>query len=127
MDQQISEKFQDLVSKIESLSVVELAELTKILENKFGVSANVMTSAAPAAATEAVVEEKTSWNVLLKDAGSQKIQVIKALREVLGLGLQEVKAMTDSAPKVVKEGLNKNDAEDLKKKLEAAGATVELQ
>lgn len=122
------EKYKDLLDKIGELKVTELAELVKALEEKFGVSAAMpMMAAGAGAAAGAEAEEKTAWNVLLKDAGGQKIQVIKVLREALGVGLKEAKDMTDAAPKVVKEGLKKEEAEDLKKKMEAAGATVELQ
>lgn len=122
------DKYNDIISKIETMSVVELAELVKALEEKFGVSAAMPVAATGAAAAgETTGEEKTSWNVLLKEGGSQKIQVIKVLKEVLGVGLQESKALVDAAPKIVKEGLKKEDAEELKKKLEAAGAVVELQ
>ena len=120
------EKFADIISKIEGLSVAELAELVKALEEKFGVSAAAM--AAPAAAgAGAAVEEKTAWNVLLKSSGDQKINVIKVVREVTGLGLKEAKDMVDGAPKMIKEGLKKEDAEALKKSLEGAGATAEIQ
>ncbi len=124
----MEEKYKDILNKISEMKVIELAELVKAMEEKFGVSAAmpVMVAGGAAAGGEAA-EEKTSFNVLLKNAGGQKIQVIKVLREVLGLGLQEAKVLTDVAPKVVKEGLKKEEAEDLKKKLEAAGATAELQ
>lgn len=122
----MTEKFHDIISKIETMTVVELAELVKALETKFGISAAAPVAAAGAAGGEAA-EEKTSWNVLLKSAGGQKIQVIKVLKDALGIGLQESKTLADAAPKVVKEGLKKEDAEELKKKLETAGATVELQ
>lgn len=122
------EKFQDIILKIEKMTVAELAELIKALEQKFGVSAAAPVAAAGVAAGgEAAAEEKTAWNVLLKTAGGQKIQVIKVLKDALGIGLQESKTLADAAPKVVKEGLKKEDAEELKKKLEAVGATVELQ
>ena len=122
------EKHQDLLSKIESMTVLELSELVKAIEEKFGVSAAMPTLATAASGAEAAeAEEKTSWNVLLKEAGGQKIQVIKAVKEITGLGLQEAKGIVDAAPKVVKEGLKKEEAEELKKKLEAAGAIVELQ
>lgn len=113
------------------MSVVELNELVKALEEKFGVSAAAM--AAPAAggagtSEEAeVAEEKDSFNVVLKEGGQQKIQVIKIVREVTGKGLKEAKDLVDSAPQVVKEGAKKEEAEELKKKLEDAGATVELK
>lgn len=122
------EKYKDLLDKIGELKVMELAELVKAMEEKFGVSAAmpVMAAGAGAAGGEAA-EEKTSWNILLKNGGGQKIQVIKVLREALGLGLKEAKDLVDAAPKVVKEGLKKEEAEDLKKKLEGAGAVAELQ
>lgn len=120
------EKFADIISKIEGLSVAELAELVKALEEKFGVSAAAM--AAPAAGgAAAAAEEKTAWNVLLKASGDQKINVIKVVREATGLGLKEAKDLVDGAPKTVKEGLKKEDAEALKASLEGAGATAELQ
>ena len=118
------EKYQDLISKIESLTAVELAELVKVLQEKFGVSAAAPVAAGGAAAA---AEEKTSFNVLLKAAGNQKINVIKVIREVTGLGLKEAKDVADAAPKMVKEGLKKEEADELKKKLEEAGGTVEIQ
>lgn len=122
------DKYKDLLDKIGEMKVTELAELVKAMEEKFGVSAAMPVMAAGAAAGGAAeAEEKTSWNVLLKEGGGQKIQVIKVLREALGLGLTEAKAVVDAAPKVAKEGMKKEDAEELKKKLEAAGATAELQ
>lgn len=123
------EKYNDLLNKIADMKVTELAELVKAMEEKFGVSAAMPVMAAGAAGAGAgeVAEEKTAFNVLLKDGGSQKIQVIKVLREALGLGLKEAKDLTDAAPKVVKEGLKKEEAEELKKKLTDAGATAELQ
>ena len=121
------EKYKDLLDKIGEMKVVELAEFVKAMEEKFGISAAMPVMAAGAgAAAGAEAEEKTAWKVVLKDGGSQKIQVIKAIREATGLGLKESKDMVDAAPKTVKEGLKKDEAEDLKKKLEAAGATVEL-
>jgi large subunit ribosomal protein L7/L12 len=105
-----------------------LAEFVKAMEEKFGISAAMPVMAAGAgAAAGGEAEEKTAWSIMLKDGGTQKIQVIKVLREVTGLGLKEAKDMVDAAPKVVKEGLKKEEADDLKGKLEAAGATVELQ
>jgi len=122
------EKYKDLLDKIGEMKVIELAEFVKAMEEKFGISAAMPVMAAGAgAAAGAEAEEKTAWKVVLKDGGSQKIQVIKAIREATGLGLKESKDMVDAAPKTVKEGLKKDEAEDLKKKLEAAGATVELQ
>lgn len=122
------DKYKDMLDKIGEMKVTELAELVKAMEEKFGVSAAmpVMAAGAGAGSGEAA-DEKTSWNVLLKDGGAQKIQVIKVLREALGLGLKEAKDIVDAAPKVAKEGLKKEEAEDLKKKLEGAGATAELQ
>jgi large subunit ribosomal protein L7/L12 len=122
----MSDKFEKLIAEIEKLTVLELADLVKALEEKFGVSAAAMAVAAPGAGGAAGGEEKTSWNVVLKAAGEQKINVIKVLKEATGLGLKEAKDMADGAPKVVKEGLKKEDAEELKKKLETVGATVEL-
>ena len=122
----MDEKFNDIVSKIETMSVMELAELVKVLQEKFGVSA-AMPMAGGAGAGAAAVEEKTEFNVVLKNAGEQKINVIKVIREATGLGLKESKDIADSAPKAVKEGMKKEDAEALKKQLEDAGATVELQ
>lgn len=122
------EKFQDILSAIEKLNALELSELVKAMEEKFGISASmpVMAAGGAAAAGGEAAEEKTAWKVMLKNGGGQKIQVIKVLREATGLGLKEAKDMVDTAPKAVKEGLKKEDAEELKKKLEAAGATVEL-
>lgn len=117
------EKFQDIISKVESMSVLELSELVKALEVKFGVSAAAMAVAGPAAAAE----EKTSWDVMLTAAGEQKINVIKVVKEATGLGLKEAKDLVDGAPKEVKKGMKKDEAEELKKKLEAAGAAVELK
>lgn len=110
------------------MTVVEIAELVKAMEEKWGISAAV--AAAPGgggASGGGEAAEKTAWNVLLKTTGDQKINVIKAVKEATGLGLKEAKDLVDGAPKVVKEGLKKEDAEELKKKLEAVGATVELQ
>ncbi|MCG2696103.1 MAG: 50S ribosomal protein L7/L12 [Candidatus Portnoybacteria bacterium] len=110
------------------MSVLDLAELVKILEEKFGVSSVVAVPTAVGTPTEVEAkEEKTSFNVELKNAGAQKIQVIKAVREITGLGLKEAKDVVDAAPKVIKENLKKEDAEEIKKKLEEAGATVELK
>ena len=121
-----NEKFNDIIAKIEGLTSVELAELVKALEEKFGISA-----AAPVMAGggngAAAAEEKTSWNVMLKSGGEQKINVIKVVREVTALGLKEAKDLVDGAPKVVKEGLKKEEAEEIKAKIEAAGAVAEIQ
>jgi large subunit ribosomal protein L7/L12 len=116
------------LTALDSMTVLELNDLVKAIEEKFGVSAAAM--AAPAAGgggAAAVVEEKTDFNVVLLEAGAQKVQVIKAVRELTGLGLKEAKDLVDGAPKNVKEGLPKADAEAAKKKLEDAGAKVELK
>jgi large subunit ribosomal protein L7/L12 len=123
----VPEKFQDLVSKIEKMSVLDLAELVKILEEKFGVSASapaMMMAAAPAAAE---VEVKDSFDVELTDGGSNKIAVIKVVRTITELGLKEAKDLVDAAPKMVREGLKKEEAEKIKKELEEAGAKVTLK
>ncbi|OGG39195.1 50S ribosomal protein L7/L12 [Candidatus Jorgensenbacteria bacterium GWA1_49_17] len=121
----MAEKFSDIIEKIEKLTVVELAELVKALEEKFGVSAAM--AAAPASDASAAKEEKTSFNVVLKSGGEQKINVIKIVKEVAGIGLKEAKDLVEGAPKTVKEGLKNEEAEELKKRLEEVGATVELQ
>lgn len=116
------EKYQDLIEKIEKLSVVELAELVHVLEERFGISA-----AAPVAAGSgagAAVEAKDSFNIVLKAAGDRKIEVIKVVREITGLGLKEAKDLVDAAPKTIKEGVKPAEADEMKAKLEAAGATV---
>lgn len=125
----VPEKFQDLVSKIETMSVLDLAELVKVLEDKFGVSAAApaMMMAAPAAAGAAAAEEKTSFTVELTAAGDNKVNVIKAVKDLTGLGLKEAKDLVDGAPKAVKENASKAEADDMKSKLEAAGATVTLK
>lgn len=120
------DKFKDIIEKVEKLTVLELSELVKAMEEKFGVSAAMPVAAASAGAAE-VAEAKSAFNVEIKAAGDQKIQVIKVLREVTGLGLKEAKDLVDAAPKVVKEGLSQKDADELKARLEAAGATVELK
>jgi len=120
----MSEKNNELIEKIEKLTVAELVELVKAMEEKFGISAAAPVMAGGPAA--AAAEEKTSFNVNLKSAGEQKLNVIKVVREVTGLGLKEAKDLVDGAPKMVKENLKKEEAEELKKKLEEAGATVEI-
>jgi large subunit ribosomal protein L7/L12 len=121
----------EIVEKIEKLTLLEAAELKKALEDKFGVTAAapiVMAGAAPAAGGAApAAEEKTDFTVVLKTGGAQKINVIKVVRAATGLGLKEAKDLVDGAPKNVKEGVNKEEAEKLKKELEEAGATVELK
>jgi large subunit ribosomal protein L7/L12 len=127
---EVPAKFQKLVDEISKMSVLDLSELVKVLEKKFGVSAAapMMMAAMPAAGgAVAEAEEKTSFNVVLTSGGAQKIAVIKVVREATGLGLKESKDLVDGAPKAVKEGLDKASADDLKKKLEEAGATVELK
>ncbi len=121
------EKLNDILTKVETLTVTELAELIKMMEQKFGVSAAMPVAAAGAAGAGAEVEEKTSFDVIIKEGGSQKIQVIKVLREALGLGLKEAKDLTEGTPKTAKAGMKKDEAEDLKKKLEGAGAIVEIK
>jgi len=121
------DKFEDIITKVSELKTAELADLVKKMEEKFGVSAAMPMAAGVAGAGAVEAEEKTAWKVMLKGGGGQKIQVIKVLREATGLGLKESKDLVDAAPKVVKEGLKKEEAEELKKKLEEAGAVVELQ
>jgi large subunit ribosomal protein L7/L12 len=119
---------EELVEKIEKLTLLEAAELKKALEDKFGVTAAApVMMAGPAAAAGPAVEAQTEFAVLLKEAGAQKINVIKVVRAHTGLGLKEAKDLVDGAPKIVKEGLNKDDAEKLKKELEEAGGKVELK
>lgn len=121
-------KFADIVSKIETMSVLELNELVKILEEKFDVKAGAMMSSAPAAgAGESAGEEKSAFTVVLTGAGEQKIAVMKVVKEALGLGLKEAKDLVDGVPSNLKEGLKKEEAEALKKSLEDAGASVELK
>jgi large subunit ribosomal protein L7/L12 len=119
-------KFKTLVESIESMSVIDLHELVKFLEKKFGVSAAAVAMAAPAAGA-APAEEKSTYNVQLKDAGAQKIGIIKIVKEVLNLGLKEAKDLVDGAPAMLKEGMKKEEAEALKKKIEDAGGKVELK
>ena len=117
-----------IVEDLSSLSVMEAAELSKLLEEKWGVSAAAPVAAAPvAAAGEAAAEEKTEFDVVLAEAGSNKIAVIKEVRTITGLGLKEAKDLVEAAPKPLKQGLAKADAEEIKKSLEAAGAKVELK
>ncbi|MDO8579625.1 MAG: 50S ribosomal protein L7/L12 [bacterium] len=118
-------KFKTLVEHIDKLTVLELHELVKHLEEKFGVSATAV--AAPATAAGPAAEEKSTFTVELKDAGASKISVIKVVKEALGLGLKEAKDLVDAAPKVLKEGVKKEDAEKLKKDIETAGGKVELK
>ena len=115
---------EEMIEEIKKMTVVELADLVKAIEEEFGVSA--VAAAAPAAGAAAAAEEKTSFNVVLKDAGANKIPVIKVVRDATGLGLKEAKDLVDGAPKTIKEGVSKDEAEELKAKFEEAGATVEL-
>lgn len=127
----MSEKVTNLIEEVKALTVLELSELVKALEEEFGVSAAAPAAvavAAPAAGGAApATEEKTEFDVILKSAGANKINVIKVVKEATGLGLKEAKALVDEAPKAVKEGASKDDAEALKAKLEEAGAEVELK
>ncbi|MFA6098639.1 MAG: 50S ribosomal protein L7/L12 [Patescibacteria group bacterium] len=126
---EVPEKFKSLVSEIEKLSVMELAELVKVLEEKFGVSAQAPVAVAAAGAGEAgaAAEEQSSFNVELTAVGGNKISVIKVVREITQKGLKDAKDMVDAAPKVIKEGATKEEAAELKKKLEEAGAQVTLK
>ena len=116
-----------IVEDLSSLKVIQAAELSKMLEEKWGVSAAAPAAAAAAGPAAAAVEEKTEFTVMLTAAGDKKIEVIKEVRAITGLGLKEAKDLVEAAPKAVKEGVNKKDADDMKKKLEAAGAKVELK
>jgi large subunit ribosomal protein L7/L12 len=126
-----SEKVLNLIEEVKNLTVLELSDLVKALEEEFGVSASApmaVAAAAPAAGGEAAAAaEKTDFDVVLEAAGGQKIKVIKVVREVTGLGLKEAKELVDNAPKAVKEGASKEEAEEIKTKLEEVGATVELK
>jgi large subunit ribosomal protein L7/L12 len=129
-DVQVPEKFKTLVAGIEKLTALELSELVKILEEKFGVSAAapmMVAGAVPAGAAAEEVEEKSSFNVELLECGPNKINVIKVVREVTQKGLKEAKDLVDGAPKIIKEGASKEEAEEIKKKLETAGAKVALK
>ena len=121
-----SEKIMNFVEEIKKLSVLELSELVDAIQEEFGVTAAI--AAAPAAgAAGAAAEEKTEFDVILAGAGDKKLNVIKVVREITGLGLKEAKDLVESAPKAIKEGASKADAEEIKTKLEAAGASVELK
>ncbi|MFH0828124.1 MAG: 50S ribosomal protein L7/L12 [Candidatus Omnitrophota bacterium] len=127
-----NEKLEGIIKSIEEMSVLELSDLVKTLEEKFGVSANMPMMAAPAGGAAAggaapAAEEKTSFTVVLTAVGANKIAVIKEVRTITSLGLKEAKDLVDGAPKPIKEGVNKEEAEEIKKKLVAAGATVELK
>ena len=120
-------KVDEILESIDSLTVVELADLVKKIEEKYGVSAAAVAAPAAGGAVAGGAEEKSSFNVVLKDAGAQKIQVIKVVRDATGLGLKEAKDLVDGAPKTIKENVAKDQAEEMKKKFEEVGATVELQ
>lgn len=127
---EVPAKFKDLVEQVEKMSVLDLAELVKILEEKFGVSASapaMMMAPAMAGGAAPAAEEKTEFNVELTETGANKINVIKAVKEVTGLGLADAKALVDGAPKMIKEGVKKEDAEAMKKKIEDAGGKVTLK
>ena len=124
---EVPAKFAAIVAEIEKMTVLELSELVKVFEKKFGVSAAAVAVAGPAGASAGGEEEKSTMDVELTDAGAAKIAVIKVVKEVLGLGLKEAKDLVDGAPSMVKEGLSKDDANELKKKLEEAGAKVTLK
>jgi len=121
------EKFKDLIEQVEKMSVLELNELVKALEERFGVSAQATVVAGAVAGTAEAVDEKDSFNVYLTDGGAQKIQVIKVVKEALGLGLKEAKDLVDATPSLLKEAMKKEDADALKKKIEEAGGKVELK
>lgn len=120
-------KFKSVVESIEKMSVLDLNELVKLLENKFGVSAQATAAAAPAAGAVPAGEEKTSFAVHLASSGAQKIAVIKVVKEVLALGLKEAKDLVDGAPALLKDGMKKDEAEAFKKQIETAGGKVELK
>ena len=121
------EKIEKLIEEIDSLTVVELADLVKAIEEKYGVSAVAAAAPAAAGAAAGAAEEKTSFDVVLTEAGDQKIKVIKVVRDATGLGLKEAKELVDGAPKTVKEGASKEEAEELKAKFTEVGAVIELK
>jgi len=123
----VPEKFASLVAEIEKMSVLDLAELVKILEEKFGVSASAPAMMAAPAGAAAAVEEKDEFDVELTDSGANKISVIKAVRAITEMGLKDAKDLVDGAPKVIKEGVKKEEAENMKKQLEEAGGKVTLK
>lgn len=124
---EVPAQFKTLVESVEKMSVIELNELVKVLEKRFGVSAVAMAAAPAAGAGAGAEEEKSTFAVELTDGGAQKIAVIKVVKEALGLGLKEAKDLVDAAPKVLKEGVKKEDAEKIKKDIEAAGGKVTLK
>lgn len=125
----MSDKLQTIITEVEKLTVLELAELVKAMEEKFGVSASApaMMMAAPGAAAGAAAEEKSEFTVELTEVGANKINVIKAVKEITGLGLADAKGLVDAAPKAIKEGVKKDEAEAMKKKIEEAGGKVTLK
>ncbi len=125
----VPEKFASLVEQVEKMSVLDLSELVKVLEEKFGVSASApaMMMAGPAAAAAPAAEEKTEFGVELTESGPSKISVIKVIKEITGLGLADAKGLVDAAPKMIKEGVKKEEAEEMKKKIEDAGGKVTLK
>ena len=125
----VPEKFKALVEQVEKMSVLDLSELVKVLEEKFGVSAAApaMMMAGPAAGPVAAAEEKTEFGIELTESGANKISVIKVVKEITGLGLADAKALVDGAPKMIKEGVKKEEAEEMKKKIEDAGGKVTLK
>ena len=124
---EIPSKFKTLIESVEKMSVIELNELVKVLEKKFGVSAQAVAVAAPAAGAAAAGEEKSTFAVHLASAGAQKIAVIKVVKEVLALGLKEAKDLVDAAPSLLKDGMKKDEAEAFKKQIETAGGKVDLK
>jgi len=122
-----TEKIAALIEEVKGLTVLELSELVHALEEEFGVSAAAMAAPAAGGAAAAPVEEKTEFDVVLTDFGAEKVKVIKAVREITGLGLGEAKALVESAPAAIKEGISKDDAEAIKAKLVEAGAKAELK
>ena len=122
-----SEKITAIIEELKTLTVLELADLVHAVEDEFGVSAAAAVAVAGPAAAEAAVEEKTEFDVILKSAGAKKINVIKVVREITGLGLKEAKALVDEAPKPIKEAVSQDEADSIKAKLEEAGAEVEVK
>ena len=122
-----SEKITAIVEELKTLSVLELSELVHAVEDEFGVSAAAAVVAGPAAGGAAAAEEKTEFDVILKSAGAQKIKVVKTVKDITGLGLAEAKALVDGAPKAIKEAVSKDEAEDIKAKLEEVGAEIEVK
>ncbi len=123
----MNEKTTQILDLVKGLTILELADLVKALEEEFGVSAAPVAAAAPAAAAAPVAEEKTEFDVVLKGAGANKLAVIKVAREITGLGLKDAKDLVESAPKTIKEGVSKEDAEKIAEQLKAAGAEVEVK